>query len=135
MSIKETLKEEREKYWNTKLQDSIEKIREYILKYQKETEFLTEEFIVKLYVEKYVEKIEPNGVYNVISMGMYEQILDNGNMLVGFKSDEAVRHYLNKLNAILEDEGAKVIYTIEDLSEDKIKLREKLHILTARIVI
>ncbi len=61
MDIRELLKEERDEYWNDEWKDSVFKIEDCLLKYQK-----YEECSSKVYIIKLVAKLDKDGDFEIL---------------------------------------------------------------------
>lgn len=130
MTVKEQLQDNRMKYWDAKINDTMRIIGEQLLKYQAGEEFVSEFYNIKLFAkkknsEKYTYPIEICLTIND------EVVLDNP--IACFKKDAGVVKYVEMLNNNLFVGECTVIGHVTSFSSREMKDGENKKIFEAKL--
>ena len=130
MNIVERLSENRKNFWNGVLERTNQKLEEYLSRYQCEEGCVSESYNIK-FIVKYETDYEYHfEIYFRINDESYN--FDDGDCIEKFKSDKAVRQYLDFLNLQLSDiadEDYTVIMLHSEFSVEEMKDNEEVCIL------
>ena len=123
MNIKERLSGERRNYWVNIVTHTNKKLEEYLLLYQSTEEFISKSYNVKLVVKCHSDFNYGLVIYLKINDEPYDW--DGGTYIEAFKSDLAVRQYVESLNVQLFNGDYTPIMADYEFSIDELEDNEE----------